>query len=105
MSTVVLNVLDPSVSTSEFSKSALYSDRQIKLVRLVLPAGKQIPAHRAPGDLTVYCVEGKVDFVVGTESHELSTGNLIYVPDQQQHSLTALEGSILLLTIILRETA
>lgn len=105
MPAVLLNILDPPFSSAEFSKTALYADRQIKLVRLVLPTGKQIPAHQAPGELTVYCVEGKVDFVVGTETHLLSKGSLIYVPDRQTHSLTAQEDSVLVVTIFLQEQA
>jgi hypothetical protein len=37
-------------------------------IRLVIPAGKEIPPHRAPGEITVHCIEGHVAFELASES-------------------------------------
>ena len=37
----------------------------LELIRLVIPAGKDIPIHKAPGEMTVQCLEGRVAFTMG----------------------------------------
>ncbi len=102
-STVLVDVAESSPTA--FSKSVLHADSSIKLVRLQLPAGKQIPAHHAPGDLTVLCLEGEVRFEVGQEPYTLTAGKLIYVPDKRTHALTAVTDARLLVTIIAERDA
>jgi quercetin dioxygenase-like cupin family protein len=40
----------------------LLKTEQMQVIRLVVPAGKEIPAHDAPGEITVQCIEGRVAF-------------------------------------------
>jgi quercetin dioxygenase-like cupin family protein len=74
----------------------------LKLVRLIVPAGKEIPSHRAPGEITVQCLEGRVAFTTGESTYELEAGRLLHVPHQQTHSVRGLEDASLLVTVLLR---
>lgn len=76
---------------------------ELELVRLVIPAGKGIPTHQSPGVITVQCLEGRVAFVVAGKTKELTAGQLLYLPAKTAHSLTGLENSSLLLTLLLHE--
>ena len=51
--------------------STLLATDSLEVIRLVMPAGKKIPTHQVPGEITVQCLEGKVTFVAGDRSHEL----------------------------------
>lgn len=73
----------------------------LEVIRLVLPAGKDIQPHAVPGEITVQCLEGKVSFRAGESECELTTGTLIYLAGSAEHSLRALEDSSLLVTILL----
>ena len=43
----------------------------LTVVRMVVPAGKEIPTHTAKGELVVQCLEGKIAFTVGGQTHDL----------------------------------
>ena len=74
----------------------------LELIRIVLPAGNELPTHQVPGEITVQCVEGKVEFTIGQIARELTAGALVYVEGGREHSLRASEDSSLLVTILLK---
>ncbi len=73
----------------------------LEVLRLVLPEGKEIPAHSAPGRITVHCLEGRVAFTAIRGTVELEPGQLLYLEPGEPHSLLANEDSSLLVTLIL----
>src|SRR5580765_4197575 len=74
----------------------------LEVIRIVLPAGKELPRHKVPGEITVQCLEGKVEFRVGELKRELTAGKLLYLEGGSEHSLHAGENSSLLVTILLQ---
>jgi quercetin dioxygenase-like cupin family protein len=74
----------------------------LKVVRLVVPAGKEIPSHRAPGEITVQCLEGRVVFRAGATDHELAAGQLLHLAAHEEHALRGVADASLLVTIVLR---
>jgi len=46
----------------------------LEVIRLVLPAGKHIPEHQAPGEITVQCLEGFVKFGTGAGVQLMRSG-------------------------------
>lgn len=72
-----------------------------EIMRLVLPAGKEIATHTAPGRITIQCLEGRVAFTTMEKEVELETGRLLYLNANEPHSVRAVEDSSLLLTILL----
>jgi quercetin dioxygenase-like cupin family protein len=73
----------------------------LDVIRLVVPAGKEIPTHKAKGELVVHCLEGKVAFTACGKTHELEAGQLLYLPAGEPHSLRGVEDGSLLLTVLL----
>jgi quercetin dioxygenase-like cupin family protein len=73
----------------------------LEVIRIVMPAGKDIPRHDVPGEITVQCLEGNVEFHIGESKRELTAGTLLYLEGGHEHSLHANEDSSLLVTIIL----
>lgn len=63
----------------------------VTVVRMVVPAGKEIPTHTAKGELVVQCLEGKVAFTAGGKTHDLEAGHLLYLPAGVPHSLRGIE--------------
>lgn len=97
-------VIDVSPLRSDLAATqskALVKTDSVEVIRLIVPAGKSIPTHKAKGDSTVHCLEGKVAFTVCGKTHELSSGKMLYVPVGEPHSLLGVENSSLLLTILL----
>ena len=80
---------------------ALVSTASLKVIRLVVPAGKDIPEHAAPGDITVQCLEGAVDFAAGGRTQRLAAGELLYLAAGTPHALRGVEDASVLVTIVL----
>jgi quercetin dioxygenase-like cupin family protein len=72
----------------------------VTVVRLVVPAGKEIPAHAAKGELVVHCLEGRVAFTAGGKTHDLEAGHLLYLPAGEPHAVRGVEAGSLLLTLV-----
>ena len=73
----------------------------LEVLRLVLPEGKEIPAHSAPGPITVHCLEGRVAFTALRGTVDLGPGQLLYLEPGEPHALLAYEDSSLLVTMVL----
>jgi quercetin dioxygenase-like cupin family protein len=91
--------LGPGIATSP--TSTLLASDSLEVIRLVMPAGKKIPTHQVPGEITVQCLEGKIEFVAGDRSHELRAGEMISLPGACPHSLQAIVDATVLVTILL----
>lgn len=71
----------------------------LEVIRLVILAGQEISTHKAPGPITVQCLDGRVRFTAHDRTHELDAGKFLYLSSAQPHSLAGIEDSSLLLTI------
>ncbi len=74
---------------------------QVEVIRLVVPAGKEIEEHQAKGEIVVQCLEGKVAFTAFGKAQTLEAGRLLYLPTGAPHSVQGIENASLLLTILL----
>ena len=63
--------------------------------------GTVLAEHDNPGDATVFVVTGRVRLIVGKDSWQARTGDLLIVPNAR-HSLEAEEDAAILLTIAKR---
>ena len=73
----------------------------IEVIRIVLRAGKVIADHKASGEITVQCLEGRMIFRTMGQEKELRAGDLLYLLAEEAHSVEASEDSSFLLTIVL----
>ncbi len=81
--------------------TAVLKAEQLEVVRLVLHAGKGLREHQAPGEITVQCLEGDVEFRTPEAAHRLRAGDFIHLRCAEPHSLLALTDSSVLVTICL----
>jgi quercetin dioxygenase-like cupin family protein len=79
----------------------LVRTKQVEVIRVVVPAGKEIEKHKAKGEIVVQCLEGRVAFTAFGEAQNLEAGKLLYLPMGEPHSVKGIENASLLLTILL----
>jgi quercetin dioxygenase-like cupin family protein len=82
---------------------ALFKSEQLELIRLVLLAGKSMPPHKVSGEITIQCLEGRLDVQVQGMSTLLQAGELMFLLGSVPHSVTALEDASALVTIVLKK--
>jgi len=90
-------------ATEKGQTTTLIKTGNLEVIRRVVAAGKEIPRHAAPGELTVQCLEGCVAFTCLERTLELTPGDLFYLPAHEPHSLVGVEDAALLLTLLLPE--
>lgn len=81
---------------------ALFKAEDLEVIRLVLLAGKSLPPHKVPGEITIQCIEGKIDVTAEGKSHVLGPGQLLFLSGGLVHGVVAIENSSALVTIALR---
>ena len=74
---------------------------QVEVIRLVVPAGREIEEHKAKGEIVVHCLEGRVAFTACGKTQNLEAGKLLYLPTGEPHTVKGIENASLLLTILL----
>ncbi|MCE9524965.1 MAG: cupin domain-containing protein [Planctomycetales bacterium] len=98
----VIDIRPLKSALAQARTTTLVKTETLEIIRLVVPAGKEIPRHQAPGEITVQCLEGRVTFIAGDESRELEVGQLVYLAKQVPHALRGIEDASVLVTIMLR---
>jgi quercetin dioxygenase-like cupin family protein len=85
--------------------TTLVKTDKLEVIRLVLPAGKDIPHHQVTGEITVQCLEGLVGFTAQGQTKVLEAGQLLYLSGSELHALKGVEDSSVLVTILLEKKA
>ncbi|HEY4558129.1 MAG TPA: LuxR family transcriptional regulator [Enteractinococcus sp.] len=79
--------------------STLYRGDGVRQTMVVLLAGEEMAAHESPQEGFVHVMEGSVRLNGANRSWEIGSGQLLPVPPEK-HSVTALEDSVLTLTVL-----
>lgn len=91
--------LGTAIDTSR--TTTLVKTKHLEIIRLVLPAGKQIPPHKVDGEIAVQCLEGRVELLADEAAKELIAGELVCLAGGVRHALRGIENSSVLVTILL----
>ncbi|HEY1188664.1 MAG TPA: cupin domain-containing protein [Gemmata sp.] len=95
----VVTVGPPAAVLPGVATGALVRAPGLDVLRLVVPAGREVAEHAVTGTLTVHCLEGAVDFTAGGETRRLGAGQLLHLPPGAPHSLHGVADAALLVTI------
>ena len=82
---------------------ALFKTDELEVMRVVLLEGRSFPPHKVPGEITIQCIEGKIEVTADERTQVLHAGQLMYLSGDVLHSLLGLEDASALVTIVLRK--
>jgi len=74
---------------------------RVQVIRLIVPAGKEIETQKTKGETVVHCLEGCVAFTALGKTQNLEAGHLLYLPAGESHKVTGVKETSLLLTMFL----
>lgn len=83
----------------EHVTTAFFKSAQLELVRLVMPQGRELREHHVAGEITLLCIEGRIEFTAQGRSQTMTPGQLIHLAGGEPHALRALADATALLTI------
>ena len=98
----VIDVRPLGAALTTTKTNTLLKTERIEVVRLVMAAGKEITQHKAPGEITVHCLEGRIAFTALGKTQELTAGEFLYLSPGEPHSVKCVEDASFLLTILLQ---
>ena len=79
---------------------AIVRAAQFEAIRLVLPAGTEIPTHNVVGPITLYCIEGHARLDLDVGQVEMRAGDWLHLEGGTPHSVKGVEDTSMLLTIL-----
>ena len=82
--------------------AALFKSRDLEVMRLVLRAGKSLPAHKVPGEITIQCLEGTLDIELAHATVRLNAGEMVFLAAGAMHDVMAPTDASALVTIALK---
>ncbi len=88
---------------SKAKTTALFKSIDLEVMRLVLLAGRSLPPHKVPGEITIQCLEGELNVTAEGRSHVLRAGHLLYLSGNVVHDVIALEDASALVTVALKK--
>jgi len=81
--------------------TVLFKSSHLEVSRTVLRAGKEVPPHEVVGEMTVQCLEGRVELAAAGTTQSMRAGDLVCLAGGETHSLRAIEDSSVLITMLL----
>jgi quercetin dioxygenase-like cupin family protein len=97
----VIDIRPLGSALAQAKTTALVKTKTLEIIRLVIPAEKDLPVHQAHGEIVVQCLEGRVVFTTGERRRDLEAGQLLYLSGEEPHALHGVEDASVLLTILL----
>jgi quercetin dioxygenase-like cupin family protein len=96
----IVNLRPLGSRISDTPSSAFVRDASIEVMRLVLPAGREVPEHEVEGPITVQCLEGLLEVQAHGAVRRIGAGELMYLAGGVPHALRAVEDASALVTIV-----
>lgn len=82
---------------------ALFKSEDMEVIRVVLRASQSLPPHKVPGSVSLHCLEGQLEVMLGGSFQALQAGQLMHLPANTPHAVRAIEDTSVLVTIVLCE--
>ena len=94
-----LELLPATPAAAQISQALVCAPR-LEVMRLVMDAGKLIPAHAVTGPLTIQCLQGCVEIQAAGEWKSLQEHQLMYIAEGVEHALQTKVDAIVLVTLV-----
>lgn len=98
----ITSVLPLGARLARVPSHALLKSAQLEVLRVILLAGQTMPGHAVPGEITVQCLEGVLDFKYNGQTRRMQAGDFLHLDAATPHELHAVEDCSALVTICLR---
>lgn len=98
----VVDVRPLGASLATARTTTLVKSKTLEIIRLVVPAGKEIPTHTVAGEVVLQCLEGTVGIPVDADTRVLEAGQLLYLAGHEAHAVRGIQDASVLVTILLK---
>lgn len=96
----IINVRPLGAALAAAKTMTLAKAEGLQIIRLIIPAGKEIQEHKANAPIVVQCLEGCVSFTALGKTQPLQAGELVYLPKGEPYTVRGVEDASLLVTVL-----
>jgi quercetin dioxygenase-like cupin family protein len=82
------------------SSRTLVKDGVLRLTMIAIAAGGDMPAHRAPGPVTLHGLEGEIVFIALDREYTVKVGDILVLAPGVEHAARSADGGVFLLTLV-----
>ena len=100
-SSEVVRIAPLGAALANAVNTAVLKAKELEVIRVVIPAGKTLPQHQVPGEITLLCIEGECELKTPGAVQMLAAGDFVHLEGGTPHALTGRTDASLLLTISL----
>ena len=100
----LVEILPAETSLSASETSRLVQTNDLEVIRLIVPAGQDVPTHEIQGEIVVHCVVGRVSIRAMEVIQELRANQLLRYKTNEPISVQGIENAVLLVTIVRRRS-
>jgi quercetin dioxygenase-like cupin family protein len=79
---------------------AIVKTDEMELIRMALPAGKELDTHSVAGPLVIHCLSGSIEIDAMGKTEVLNAGRLVHLAPGEPHAVRAKEDARVLLTVV-----
>jgi quercetin dioxygenase-like cupin family protein len=83
----------------------LVKTAHLQVFRYILLQGNEFAEHKVPGEITVQCLEGVVEFTSQNRKQMLQAGEFVYLTSDDPHALKGIKDASVLVTIVSNKPA
>ena len=91
---------DIEVQSGSVVSKVVHRDEHLDVTAFAFDVGEGLTEHQASSDAVVEVLSGQLHFIVDGEDLDLTPGSWLHMASGAPHSLTAVEPTIMLLTLI-----
>ena len=81
---------------------ALFKSEDLSVLKVILMAGHAMPEHKVPGEITIHCIEGRLEVSCAGIPKLLNAGEMLFLARNTLHAVKAVEDASALVTIVLK---
>lgn len=85
---------------TDHNSITIFKSASTTMVIIGMHKNAQLKEHKAAGNISVQVLHGEINFFAEQQTLSLGTGNMITLEANIPHSVTALEESFFLLTVV-----
>ncbi|WP_417777682.1 hypothetical protein [Stutzerimonas xanthomarina] len=85
--------------TPALHSQAIVSTPELEVMRLCLPAGKQVPPHAVAGAITLQCLQGSIEVQAHDGWHPMQVNDHLYLAGNVEHAISGLTDAVVLVNI------
>jgi quercetin dioxygenase-like cupin family protein len=95
----LIELKPPRTELEKEHVTPLIETNDFRVIRIVIPSGRNVPKHEAEGEAILQCLEGHVELRIRGGKLAMSAGQLVHLATSEPFSIYGVEDSSLLVTV------